>query len=109
MERTLFNERIQKEFEEFRTETLKLSKEEIFESGYEISLKTYLTYHLQNSELLDDETAEKLNQITGNILDELIDCYINNDGEVSYYDISQEIIDDYLTTYFFDEEDEDTE
>jgi len=55
MERIEFNNRIQKEFEEFKESTLKLTKEEIFENGFEISLKTYLTLHLQDEEITDNE------------------------------------------------------
>jgi len=106
MERKEFNNRIQKEFEEFKESTLEQTKDEMFDNSFEISLKTYLTMHLQDEEITDNEVAEKLSLIDGNILDELIDCYINNDGELSYFDISEEVISNYIDINYFNDEDD---
>jgi len=106
MERKEFNNRIQKEFEEFKESTLEQTKEEIFDNSFENSLKTYLTMHLQDEKITDNEVAEKLSLIEGNILDKLIDCYINNDGELSYFDISEEVISNYIDINYFNDEDD---
>lgn len=50
MERNEFNERIKTEYDEFKAKTLELTKEEIFEKGFEIDLTTFITNYLTSDE-----------------------------------------------------------
>ena len=90
--RQKFNERVQEEFAQFRNQTLKLSKEEIFEKGFEIDFKTYITQYLTNEETASDKTCEMLNNSQVAILDVLFDIYLNNNTFYTYQDICEEII-----------------
>lgn len=103
MERNEFNERIQKEFDDFKAETLDLTKEQIFEKGFEIDFKSYMTEYLQNSESIDNKTCEKLAEIDGTILNVLYEIYCDNDTYYIYEDMCEEIIEIYQN-YSEDEE-----
>ena len=105
MERNEFNERIQKEYDEFKESTLKLAPEEIFEKAFEIDFKTYFTSYLQLEESdISDETIENLNSIEGSILDALFEIYLNNDTYYTYGDMCEEILEVFDSEFYGDEE-----
>lgn len=96
MERKEFYERIQKEFEEFKTHMITLSPEELFERGFETDFYTYMTsYLLDSEEYISDETIENLSVIEGSVLDYLYDLYLNNDGTYTYDDLCDDILETY--------------
>ncbi len=100
MEKTKFNEKIQKDYEEFKKKTLELSKEEIFEKGFEIDFKTYMTEYLQNEDSdVEEKTIENLSQIEGSTLDVLFDIYLNNDSYYTYDDMCEEILEIFDESY----------
>lgn len=105
MERKNFNERIQKEYEEFKEKTLELSKEELFEKSFEIDFKTYLTNYLQTEEFVEDEIIEKLLSIEGFIIDELYELYLNTDGLYIYDEMCEELLEEFNDDYFDEDED----
>lgn len=96
-----FNERIQQEFSELKNLTNHLEKQDIFDMAHEIDFKCNLAEHLQNEELVNDELAEKLNNIENGILDFVFDIHLS-----SYTDLSFEVIDNALEefTALYDEE-----
>lgn len=102
MERKEFNERIQKEYEDFKERTLELTKEEIFDKGFEIDFKTYMTEYLQNEDgIIEDKTINNLSKFEGLILEEMFNIYLNNDSYYTYEDMCEEILE------IFDEENTD--
>lgn len=106
MERQTLNERIQKDYEDFKKSTLELTKEEIFEAGFEIDFKTYFTEYLQNdANELSDKVINNLLAIDGSILDELFILYLDNDTYYTYDDMCEEII----SFYEYDDEDDDAQ
>lgn len=106
MERQTLNERIQKDYEDFKARTLELSKEEIFDAGFEIDFKTYFTEYLQNdANELSDKIINNLLAIDGSILDELFILYLDNDTYYTYDDMCEEII----GFYEYDDEDDEQE
>lgn len=105
MERKNFNERIQKEYEEFKEKTLELSKEELFEKSFEIDFKTYLTNYLQTEEFVEDEIIKKLLSIEGFIIDELYELYLNTDGLYIYDEMCEELLEEFNDDYFDEDED----
>lgn len=107
MERKNFNERIQKEYEEFKEKTLELSKEELFEKSFEIDFKTYLTNYLQTEELVEDEVVENLLIIEDSIIDELYELYLITDRLYFYDEVCEELLEEFNDDYF--EKDEDGE
>lgn len=105
MERKNFNERIQKEYEEFKEKTLELSKEALFEKSFEIDFKTYLTNYLQTEEFVEDEIIKKLLSIEGFIIDELYELYLNTDGLYIYDEMCEELLEEFNDDYFDEDED----
>lgn len=104
VERQQFNERIQHEFDEFKATTLQFSKEEIFDKGFEIDLKGYITNYLTSEDTpLKQSTIDNLSTIDGNVLDYLCDIYLNNDTYYTYDDLCEEIL-DIFDSEFFEEE-----
>ncbi len=106
MERNEFNEKIQKELEDFKTQTLELSKEEILEKAFEIDFKIYLANYLQTEDVVEDETIENLSNIEGSVLDELYDLYLNTDGSYTYDEMCEELLEEFNGEYFEDEDGE---
>lgn len=106
MNRNEFNERIQKEYDEFKTKILELTKEEIIDKSFEIDFKTYFTSYLQldNSDILE-ETIENLNSVEGSILDTLFNIYISNDTYYTYEDMCEEVL-EIFDSKFYGEDDE---
>ena len=109
MERKDFNERIQKEYDEFKTKIIELSKEEIFEKSFEIDFKCYITNYLQNEGIVEDETIDNLSSIEGSILDELYELYLDSDGSYTYDEMCEELLEEFNGDFFEDEDDEDGE
>jgi len=106
MERKEFYERIQKEFEEFKTRMITLSPEELFERGFETDFYTYMTsYLLDSEEYISDETIENLCQIEGSVLDYLYDLYLNNDGTYTYDDLCEDILETYNVIVGYEDSD----
>lgn len=104
MERNELNEKIKQEFNDFKATTLQFTKEEIFDKGFEIDLKTYLTNYLTSDETpLKQSTINNLGTIEGSILDALCDIYLNNDLYYSYDDLSEEILDIFDSEFYEDE------
>lgn len=95
MERKEFNERIQKDFEQFKASILELPNEKIFEKGFEIDFKSNMTEYLQNDELVENEFCESLSKIDGSVLDVLFNIYLNNDTYYTYEDLCEEIVEIY--------------
>ncbi len=93
MNRQKLNEKITKEFETFKAMILELSKEEIFNKGFEIDLYSYFTNYLTDAEIyLRDDQIKLLENFEGSILATLYDIYMNNDYYFTYEDMCDEII-----------------
>lgn len=106
MERKEFNERIQKEYDEFKAYMLTLPKEEIFNAGFEIDLKSYLASYLQSEDSpIKQSTIDNLASIDGNVLDYLLDIYLNSDTYYTYDDLCEEIL-EIFDSEFYDDRDE---
>lgn len=93
MDRKQLIEKINIEYDEFKTNTLNLTKEEIFEKSCEIDFKTNLKEYLTNDDTeIGDTALENLSLIDGSILDELYGVYIESDTYYTYDDICEEIL-----------------
>jgi len=93
MDRKQLIEKINIEYDEFKANTLNLTKEEIFERSYEIDFKTNLKEYLTNDDTeISDIVLENLSLIDGSILDELYGVYIESDTYYTYDDICEEIV-----------------
>ena len=93
MDRKQLIEKINIEYDEFKANTLNLTKEEIFERSYEIDFKTNLKEYLTNDDTeISDTVLENLSLIDGSILDELYGVYIESDTYYTYDDICEEIL-----------------
>ncbi len=104
MERNELNKRIQQEFNEFKATTLQFTKEEIFDKGFEIDLKTYLTNYLTSDETpLRQTTINNLATVEGSILDALLEIYLNSDTYYTYEDLSEEILDIFDSEFYEDD------
>ncbi|MEG1752217.1 MAG: hypothetical protein RR247_04120 [Clostridia bacterium] len=104
MNRTEFNKRIQDNFDEFKTQTLNLTKEEIFENSFEINVKDCLAIYLQDEDTLEVDAIEKIMKIDGNIINELYDLCLDYEDGSEFFDISEEIVESYLGLYGYDEQ-----
>lgn len=104
MERNEFNERIQQDYNVFKATILQLSKEEIFERGFEIDLKSFLTNYLTSDEIpFKQSTINNLSTVEGSILDELYNIYLINDGYYTYDDLCKEILNIFDGGFYEDE------
>lgn len=93
MDRKQLIEKINIEYDEFKANTLNLTKEEIFERSYEIDFKTNLKEYLTNDDTeISDTVLENLSLIDGSILDELYGVYIESDTYYTFDDICEEIL-----------------
>lgn len=93
MDRKQLIEKINIEYNEFKANTLNLTKEEIFERSYEIDFKTNLKEYLTNDDTeISDTVLENLSLIDGSILDELYGVYVESDTYYTYDDICEEIL-----------------
>ena len=100
MDRKQLIEKINIEYNEFKANTLSLTKEEIFERSYEIDFKTNLKEYLTNDDTeISDTVLENLSLIDGSILDELYGVYIESDTYYTYDDICEEIVELFDTDY----------
>ena len=89
MDRKQLVEKINIEYDEFKANTLNLTKEEIFNRSAEIDFKTNMKEYLTNDDNeISDTVLENLSLIDGSILDELYSVYIESD---TYY-IFEEIL-----------------
>ncbi|MCM1556918.1 MAG: hypothetical protein NC087_05230 [Anaeroplasma bactoclasticum] len=104
MERQELNERIQHDYDEFKESTLQLTKEEIFEKGFEIDLKTFLTSYLTSDETpLKQSTIDHLASVDESILDTLCYIYLNSDTYFTYDDLCEEILEIFDSEFYEDE------
>lgn len=93
MDRKQLIEKINIEYDEFKANTLNLTKEEIFERSYEIDFKTNLKEYLTNDDTeISDTVLENLSLIDGSILDELYGVYVESDTYYTFDDICEEIL-----------------
>lgn len=93
MDRKQLIEKINIEYDEFKANTLNLTKEEIFERSYEIDFKTNLKEYLTNDDNeISDTVLENLSLIDGSILDELYGVYVESDTYYTFDDICEEIL-----------------
>ncbi len=99
-----FNEKIQKEYKEFKTKILGLSKEEIYERSLEIVFKTHLSNYLQNEEIVDDITVENFNKIDNLTLDALYSLYLNLDNLYYFDDMCDDLLEEFNSDCFDDED-----
>jgi len=105
MNRQEFNERIQEDYEQFKASILELPKEAIFNKGFEIGFKSFISDYLQNDEVtVDDKTIENLNKIEGSVIDNLFEIYRSSDTYYTYEDLCKEIIEIFNDNFFNDEE-----
>lgn len=93
MERNELKQKINEEYEEFKSHILNLTKEEIFERNYEIDFKTNMKEYLLNDDNeISDTVLENLSLIDGSILDELYGVYVESDTYYTFDDICEEIL-----------------
>lgn len=96
MEKNEFIERINNEYESFKRDLLNKTKEEIFDSSYEIEFKTNMREYLLNEDNeTSDDIIKNLFEIDGSILDALFDIYLHCDTYYTFNDIGEEVIDYY--------------
>lgn len=93
MDRKQLIEKINIEYDEFKANTLNLTKEEIFNRSAEIDFKTNLKEYLTNDDNeISDTVLENLSLIDGSILDELYGVYVESDTYYTFDDICEEIL-----------------
>lgn len=93
MDRKQLIEKINIEYDEFKANTLNLTKEEIFNRSAEIDFKTNLKEYLTNDDTeIGDTALENLSLIDGSILDELYGVYVESDTYYTFDDICEEIL-----------------
>lgn len=92
MDRKQLIEKINIEYDEFKANTLNLTKEEIFNRSAEIDFKTNLKEYLTNDDNeISDTVLENLSLIDGSILDELYGVYVESDTYYTFDDICEEL------------------
>ncbi len=96
MTKNEFTKKIQQNFEEFKQQTLLLSKEKIFEKSTEILFKSFLNEYLQDSIVLDKKLFDLAEGTDISFLDVFYNIFKENELEYFILDLCDEIITDYL-------------
>ena len=94
-------ERVAGEFEEFKSNLLRKSAEDVFYENYRIHVYTELCDVITESENLDDEYYLALDSAEGNLLADMYDDFITQEyASVSTYGDTVEFIENYCESYY---------
>ncbi len=92
-----FYKKVSQEYQDFKNNFLKQSKEEIFENAFEIVVKGYIKDYLMENIELTDEQIEKFDGVD-NIIDLIFEYYLENGEYLDFDELCEEGINDVLAS-----------